>query len=54
MWAESGKTQDAPSWQVNVSARSDYELTVYYRPDANVWSGWTAGDISDNDFAVPH
>jgi hypothetical protein len=25
---------------------------VYYRPDANVWGGWTANDTSDSDFAV--
>jgi hypothetical protein len=37
---------------VNVPVRSDYKLTVYYRPDANVWGGWTANDQSDNNFEV--
>ena len=50
--AEAGKMQYSASWQVNVPARSDYKLTVYYRPDAGVWGGWTANDISDSDFAV--
>src|ERR1017187_8287515 len=50
--AEAGKTQYNASWYVNVPVRSDYKLTVYYRPDANVWGGWTANDISDADFAV--
>jgi lysophospholipase L1-like esterase len=50
--AEAGRTQYSASWQVNVPVRSEYKLTVYYRPDANVWGGWTANDISDNAFAV--
>ena len=50
--AEAGKTQYSASWQVNVPVRSDYKLTVYYRPDANVWGGWTASDLSDNSFSV--
>jgi hypothetical protein len=50
--AEAGKTQYSASWQVNVPVRSGYKLTVDYRPDANVWGGWTASDLSDNPFAV--
>jgi hypothetical protein len=52
VYAEAGKTQYSASWVVNAPARSDYKLGVYYRPDAGVWGGWTASDLSDNAFEV--
>ena len=50
--AVAGKTHYSASWQVNAPARSDYRLTLYYRPDAGVWGGFSANDLSDNTFAV--
>jgi hypothetical protein len=50
--AVAGKTHYSASWKVNAPARSDYKLTVYYRPDAGVWGGFSANDLSDNNFEV--
>jgi hypothetical protein len=50
--AEAGTVDYTASWQVNAPARTDYKLAVYYRPDAGVFGGWTANDLSDNDFVV--
>ena len=50
--AEAGRTHYSASWQVNVAARTDYKVAVFYRPDAGVTGGWTVGDSSDNAFVV--
>ena len=50
--AEAGRVHYSASWKVNAPARSDYKLTVYYRPDAGVWGGFSANDLSDNNFEV--
>ena len=50
--AEAGRVHYSASWKVNAPARSDYKLTVYYRPDASVWGGFSANDLSDNNFEV--
>ena len=39
-------------WIVSAPARADYRLSVWYRPDAAVWGGWTANDESDAAFTV--
>ena len=38
-------------WNASLPVASDYKLTVYYRPDASVWS-FTLNDISDAAFAI--
>jgi len=47
-----GQTIYSVPWIVAAAARADYKLTVWYRPDAAVWGGWTASDESNATFTV--
>ena len=44
-----GQADYSVPWTVSAPTRADYRLSVWYRPDASVWGGWTANDQSDAD-----
>ena len=50
--AATGLTAYSVPWTVAAPARADYKLSVWYRPDATVWGGWTASDESNATFTV--